>query len=183
MSPPTIYTLGHSNRTLEELLDILRQAGIQVLVDVRAQPHSAHNPQFNREALRAAVEAAGRTYHWAGRQLGGMRPAQPGSPHVALVDDSLRAYADYMDLAAFQTAAAQLVRLATGASLAILCAERLPERCHRSLIADYLALQGVRVVHLIARGEAREHLLSAHARRESMQLVYDRHTTDVLELD
>ncbi len=117
MSPPTIYTLGHSTRTLEELLD------------------------------------------------------------------SRRAYADYMDLAAFQTAAAQLVRLATGAPLAILCAERLPECCHRSLIADYLSLHGVRVVHLIARGEAREHLLSALARRESMQLVYDRHTTGMLDLD
>lgn len=177
-----IYTVGHGSRSLDELLNLLLGAGIHTVVDVRAQPQSRRHPHFSGEPLRAALEKTGLIYHWAGRQLGGMRRPRAGSLHTALAEDGLRGYADHMETDAFQTAATQLVRLAARAPTAILCAEREPEHCHRSLIADYLTLQGVRVVHLIEEGEAREHRLRPEVRRESAQLIYDRNTTGALSL-
>ncbi len=177
----TLYTVGHSNRSLDELLEMLVAEGIDTLVDVRAQPHSSRHPQFSGDALRAGVEGAGMIYHWAGRQLGGRRPVSTDSRHRAL-EQGLRGYADYMDTGDFQRAAAQLRNMAAKSPCAILCAERLPENCHRNLIADYLTLQAVRVVHLVNPGEQREHQLSATARRESSELVYDRNVSGELGL-
>jgi uncharacterized protein (DUF488 family) len=173
MEPLTLYTVGHGNRTLEELLALLREQGIQSLVDVRAQPHSGHNPQFSEAVLRAALAGEDMLYHWAGRQLGGRRPPQPASRHGALAED-LRGYADYMDSAAFRQAALQLQGMAAQGATAILCAEREPAHCHRRLIADYLTLRGVRVVHLLTAGDCCEHMLSPEVRRESAELIYDR---------
>ncbi len=181
-SPPvTLYTVGHSNRTLRELIDLLTAAGVTTLVDVRAQPHSSRHPQFEGGVLRDAAEGAGMVYHWAGRQLGGRRPVSPTSPHVAL-EEGLRGYADYMDTEAFRRGAAQLVQLASRGPTAVLCAERLPEHCHRGLLSDYLTLQGVRVVHLVAPADSREHQLSPSLRRDSAALVYDRQTSGRLDL-
>jgi len=177
----TLYTVGHGTRQLDELIALLTQAGVVTLVDVRAQPRSQHNPQFNDDSLRAACERAGIVYHWAGRQLGGLRTPRPDSPHVAL-EEGRRGFADHMDTEAFRKGASQLRQLAGRGACAILCAERDPARCHRALIADYLTLQGLRVVHLIAPGESREHLLSPEVRRESAALVYDRQTTGRLDL-
>jgi len=177
----TLYTVGHGNRRLEDLIALLKSAGIESLVDVRAQPRSQHNPQFNDDSVRAACETAGIAYHWAGRQFGGLRALRPGSPHAAL-EESRRGFADHMDTETFRKGASQLQHLAARGACAILCAERDPGRCHRALIADYLTLQGMRVVHLIAPGESREHLLSPEARRESAALVYDRQTTGRLDL-
>lgn len=178
----TLYTVGHGNRKIEELISMLKETGVDTLVDVRAQPRSRHNPQFNDDALRLACENAGIVYHWAGRQLGGMRAPRPDSPHLAL-DEGLRGFADHMDTDVFQKGAAQLLNLAARDVCAMLCAERDPTQCHRSLIADYLTLQGVRVVHLIAPGETREHALSPAVRRESAALVYDRQVSGRLGLD
>jgi uncharacterized protein (DUF488 family) len=178
----TLYTVGHGNRKIEELVSLLKEAGVDTLVDVRAQPRSRHNPQFNDDALRLACENAGIVYHWAGRQLGGMRAPRPDSPHAAL-DENLRGFADHMDTDVFQKGASQLQHLAARGVCAMLCAERDPAQCHRSLIADYLTLQGARVVHLIARGETREHALSPAVRRESAALVYDRQVSGRLGLD
>ena len=178
----TLYTIGHGTRRIGELIALLQEAGVVTLVDVRAQPRSRHNPQFNDDALRLACENADIVYHWAGRQLGGMRAPRPDSPHRAL-DEGLRGFADHMDTDAFQKGAAQLQNLATRDSCAILCAERDPARCHRSLIADYLTLQGWRVLHLLTPGETREHLLSPAARRESAALVYDRQVSGELGLE
>ena len=180
-APVTLYTVGHSNRPLAELIALLKDAGVSILVDVRAQPRSQRHPQFNDDSLRAACEHAGIAYHWAGRQLGGMRAPRADSPHRAL-DEKRRGFADHMDTDAFQKGAAQLRNMAARAPSAILCAEREPRDCHRALIADYLALQGVRVVHLIAPGERREHALSPEARRESATLIYDRNLSGELEL-
>jgi uncharacterized protein (DUF488 family) len=181
-APPMLYTAGHSNRSAPELVALLRNAGVETLVDVRAVPRSRRNPQFDSEALRKALEPVGITYHWAGRQLGGRRPARAGSVHRALEEEGLRGYADYMDEPQFERAVAQLMSLARRAPTAILCAERDPMHCHRSLIADYLVLAGVRVVHLIDVGEDHEHQLRPEARRESARLVYDRNTTAELGL-
>lgn len=179
---PTLYTAGHGNRKIEELIGLLKEAGVDTLVDVRAQPRSRRNPQFNDDALRAACEGAGIVYHWAGRQLGGMRAPRADSPHRAL-DENRRGFADHMDSEAFKNGVGQLQKLAGQGVCAMLCAESDPARCHRALIADYLVLQGVRVLHLIAPGETREHVLSPEARRESAALVYDRQVSARLQLE
>jgi uncharacterized protein (DUF488 family) len=165
----TLYTVGHGNRKIEELISLLKEAGADTLVDVRAQPRSRHNPQFNDDSLRLACENAGIAYHWAGR-------------HLAL-DENLRGFADHMDTESFQKGAFQLQHLAASGVCAMLCAELDPAYCHRSLIADYLMLQGARVVHLVAPGKSREHVLSPGVRRESAALVYDRQLSGQLALD
>ncbi len=182
MNERELYTVGHSHRTLPALVELLRASGIHTVVDVRAHPHSARLPQFHGDALRAGVEQSGMVYHWAGRQLGGRRAPRPNSRHIALHEEGLRGYADFMDTEDFKRGAAQLLRLAGKDPTAMLCAERLPEHCHRSLISDYLVLQGVRVIHLLDPGETQEHQLRQEARRESAQLIYDRHATGTLDL-
>lgn len=176
-----IYTVGHSSRAAAELVELLLNHAITALVDVRAQPYSSRFPQFSTDSLRQTLSQAGIVYHWAGRQLGGRRAPQAGSRHSAL-DAGLRGYADYMETDSFCRAAAQLVNMAVRAPTAILCAERLPEQCHRRLFADYLTLQGVQVIHLIDLDDTREHVLSDEARRESAQLIYDRNRTVDLKL-
>ncbi len=177
----TIWTIGHSNRSIEELIAMLSEAGIATLVDVRAQPRSARHPQFNEQSLRASCGQASIVYHWAGRHLGGKRALQFNSPHSAL-DEGRRGFADHMGTEAFRRAVSQVVNLAARAPTAMLCAERDPQQCHRALIADYLVLQGLRVVHLMASGASHEHLLSPQARRESAALIYDRQATAELDL-
>ncbi len=176
-----LYTVGHSSRGAAELVQLLANQAVTALVDVRAQPHSSRFPHFSTDSLRRTLDTAGIAYHWAGRQLGGRRAPRPGSQHSALAA-GLRGYADYMETDNFSRAAAQLANMAARGPTAILCAERLPEQCHRRLIADYLTLQGIQVIHLIDQGETREHVLSAEARRESAQLVYDRNMTVDLNL-
>lgn len=178
-----VFTIGHSNRSGEELLALLGAAGIRTLIDVRAQPVSSRHPQFNTDTLRALLETSGIAYHWAGRQLGGLRAARPDSPHTALPAGGLRSYADHMETDAFQRGVTQLLKLAGQSPAVMMCAERAPEDCHRTLIADYLLLQGVTVVHLIDLAEQREHQLDARARRESLRLVYDRGVSGALALD
>lgn len=181
MNTVTLFTIGHGNRRLDEFFSVLTERTIQSLVDVRAQPFSRRFPHFATDALRESAEDLGIVYHWAGRRLGGRRSTEPDSPHHAL-ERGLRGYADYMETDRFQESATQLARLATKSTTAILCAERSPERCHRRLIADYLTLRGVEVVHLMDRGDARIHQLSVEARRESAQLIYDRHVSAELDL-
>jgi uncharacterized protein (DUF488 family) len=176
-----IYTVGHSSRAAAELVELLEKHAIKAVVDVRAQPHSSRYPQFSTDSLRHTLDLAGIVYHWAGRQLGGRHASRAGSRHSAL-EAGLRGYADYMETGSFGRAATQLVNMASRAPTAILCAERLPEHCHRRLIADYLVLKGLPVMHLIDLGETCEHVLSAEARRESAQLVYDRNATLELKL-
>jgi len=181
MRTATLYAIGHGNRSLDEFIRLLTEQAIESLVDVRAQPHSSRLPHFSMKALRGSMEESGIVYHWAGRQLGGRRPARPDSRHSAL-EEELRGYADFMETDPFQASAVQLVNLAAKSRTAMLCAERSPERCHRRLIADYLTLQGMEVVHLIDRDDARTHQLSPEARRESAQLIYDRHVNAELDL-
>lgn len=179
--PLTVWSIGHSTRSIEELIEMLTQAEVATLVDVRAQPRSTRNPQFNEEKLRESCGQANLVYHWAGRHLGGKRPPRLDSPHIAM-DEGRRGFADHMGTEIFKKAISQFLSLVARAPTAILCAEREPESCHRNLIADYLLLQGLHVVHLIAPGVSREHLLSAQARRESATLIYDRQVTAVLDL-
>lgn len=177
-----LYTVGHGSRGGDELIELLRAAAVATLVDIRAQPQSRRHPQYNMAMLREAAGRAGLAYHWAGRQLGGMRAPRADSRHWALRDDGLRGFADYIDDAGFQRGLAQLLKLAAAGPTAMLCAEREPLNCHRSVIADYLVLQGARVLHLMSPGELREHQLRPEARRESAALIYDRQATAALDL-
>jgi uncharacterized protein (DUF488 family) len=173
LSGVTIYSVGHGDRPLARFVALLQSAAIVTLVDVRAQPGSRRHPQYDMEPLREALARANIVYHWAGRALGGHREARADSAHTALTG-AMRGYADHMETEAFARGIAQLVHLAAKSPTAMMCAERQPEHCHRSLIADYLVLKGIAVEHLIDPGETREHLLDPRARRESVQLVYDR---------
>jgi uncharacterized protein (DUF488 family) len=169
-----IFSIGHGDRPIAEMLAILSAREVRTLVDVRARPVSVRHAQFMQEALRRSLEAEGIAYHWAGRQLGGFRPARAASRHKALTDASLRGFADYMEGAEFQRGARQLMSLAgKQGPLAFMCSERDPAHCHRSLIADFLARSGVEVIHLLEPGVERPHVLNSRARIESNMLVYD----------
>jgi len=175
-----LFSIGHSNRNIPQLVEILTAADIQVVVDIRATPGSKRHPQYNQQDLRASLEESGFIYHWAGRQLGGRRHPKSDSPHHALKVDAMRGFADHMESDSFERASIQLVNLAMKANTAMLCAERLPENCHRSLISDYLVLKGLSVLHLLDGEDIREHQLSPHARVESAALVYDRYSNNSL---
>jgi uncharacterized protein (DUF488 family) len=167
-----LYTVGHSNRTLADFMGMLREAGIAFVADVRAYPFSRRHPQFDRPRLEHDLGMVGIDYRWVGEALGGRRKARPGSAHISL-SESFRGYADHMETAAFEAAVGELVVLGDGARLAFMCAERLPEDCHRGLIADWLATRGVGVTHLLHPGIAREHLLDLRVRMDGRRLVYD----------
>lgn len=178
----TLFTLGHSNHSAASLLEIIRSAQVTCVVDVRAVPHSTRSPHFSQDMLRSVLSRAQVTYHWAGRALGGRRSARPDSPHVALQNAASRGFADHMGTPEFELGIAQLLNRAQHEPTAILCAEQLPEHCHRRLIADVLVLRGVRVIHLLADKQQRDHALSAAVRQESTALIYDRHITRRLDL-
>ncbi len=169
----TIYTIGHGNRATDDFLALLNGVRIECLVDVRAYPASRRHPQFTRNAFERMLAASGIDYHWNGRPMGGLRKARPGSPHLALRNASFRAYADHMMTGEFQEALSALIAQGNRAKSAIMCAERLPWRCHRSLISDSLLVRGVEVLHLIDAGEPWPHRLNAVARLDGGAVVYD----------
>jgi len=165
-----LWTAGHSNKPVSVLLEMLRAADIESLVDVRMFPMSRRWPQFNRDALARSLAAAGIEYRHA-PELGGRRKPQPDSVHLGLRDEGFRGFADYMGTAEFEHAVSVLLDGASQRRTAIMCAEALPWRCHRSLISDALVARGFEVTHLIG-GEQRVHVLTAAARVEDGQVVY-----------
>lgn len=170
---PTLYTVGHSNRSIDALLGLLADAKIATLVDVRALPRSRRHPQFNQDALEKALAAARIRYAWRGKALGGFREPRPGSRHLALREPAFRGFADHMETAPFDGALGEVLALAEGGRVAVMCAERDPAQCHRRLIADAALARGARVVHLIELGEQCEAQLAPEARLEGRTLVYD----------
>jgi len=174
MEQLTLYTIGHGLRETEAFLDLLVAEEILALIDVRTNPVSQEVGHFNEPQLRVDLDTMGIAYHWAGKPLGGLRQGRDDSPNYALRNRYLRAYADYMMSTAFAQAAMQLVNLARRGRTVIMGIEVSPERCHRSLIADYLVLQGITVLHIIDAGEIEEHYLRPEARKESAALIYDR---------
>lgn len=181
ISVPTLYTCGHSNREPGRLLEMLRWQGIGRLIDIRRYPVSRRHPGFTREIFQPWIEAAGIRYQWEGEMLGGRRTARQDSPHSALAED-LRGFADHMESQGFIRLAGVLVRMAAMERIALMCSERLPEHCHRTLVADYLFANGCRIVHLIDEGEAREHRLHPRAVRVGDTVVYNREMTLPLDL-
>jgi uncharacterized protein (DUF488 family) len=167
----TVSTVGHSTRSADELIELLLAHGIAVLVDVRTVPRSRHNPQFDQSALPATLEAAGLAYrHMA--DLGGLRKPRPDSPHTAWTNPSFRGYADHMDTPAFALALDQLIALARERSTAVMCAEAVPWRCHRSLIADALLARGIEVRHIHDARLAEPHRLTPFARIVGARVAY-----------
>ncbi|HEY3567772.1 MAG TPA: DUF488 domain-containing protein [Thermoanaerobaculia bacterium] len=160
---PPVFTVGHSTRPIEDLLALLSEHGVQTLVDVRRFPGSRRHPQYSRDALAASLAAAGIQYvHEPG--LGGRRAARPDSPHTAWRVDAFRGYADYMETPEFQAALERLIQRASEETVAILCAEAVPWRCHRRLISDALVARGVQVMHILSPGRANPHELDSNAR-------------------
>ena len=173
----TLYTIGHSTRTLDELIAALQAHQIQTLVDIRAFPMSRRLPQFNREALEKSLPEAGIRYVWM-KALGGYRKKTLAeSPNIALRNDSFRNYADYMLSAEFEAAAAELVALAKSSHTAYMCAERMYFQCHRMLVSDWLVAHGHEVLHIDTlniegTGPVKRHELMAEARMVDGRLVY-----------
>lgn len=161
-----IRTVGHSSRSWEAFLALLRAFSVEVVCDVRAWPNSRRFPQFNRSAMEEALSRAGILYQWMGKRLGGHRRRGLGesSPNLALSDGALRNYADHMQGREFQCALDDLIATAEHARVAVMCAERDYANCHRRLLSDALAARGVEVVHILGPGESTGHRLSPGAR-------------------
>lgn len=181
---PRVLTLGHSTRTLDELVALLREFGATELVDVRRFPGSRRHPHFNGPALARHLESLGIGYAHE-PDLGGRRAPRPDSPNTAWRVAAFRAYADHTASAEFQAALGRLRARAEAGRPAILCAEAVPWRCHRQLIADALVAQGVEVTHILGRGQSRAHVLHPAAVRgadgvlvypaEGQPSLFDRH--------
>jgi uncharacterized protein (DUF488 family) len=179
---PTIYTIGHGNRPLEELESLLAENGIGCLVDVRAFPGSRRHPHFGRGELEQSLPAEGIRYVWEGKALGGRRRPRADSPHVAMRNDSFRAYADHMQSEEFHAGVERLLELARDIRPAIMCAERLPWQCHRYMISDYLVAHGIEVMHVIDASPPRAHKLRTEARLSGDDLIYDVGTQPGLDI-
>jgi uncharacterized protein (DUF488 family) len=168
----TLYTIGHSTRTLDELIAALRAHNIQTLVDIRSFPMSRRLPHFNREALAETLAASGIQYVWM-KDLGGMRKKiRDDSPNVALRHPSFRNYADHMLTPEFHQAIGELLRLADQSRTAYMCAERVYFRCHRMLVSDWLLAHGHNVLHIDAEGPVRPHRQTPEARLVGNDLIY-----------
>ena len=171
MTRPVIFTVGHSTRSLNELVAILRAHGVERLVDVRTIPRSRHNPQFNRETLSKALHNRCLSYRHM-KALGGLRHPRPGSINMGWRNASFRGFADYMQTPAFEEALASLLRLAEQKPTAIMCAEAVPWRCHRSLIADALTARGYEVRDIMSVTNAKPHILMTMARVHGQHVTY-----------
>jgi uncharacterized protein (DUF488 family) len=168
---PTIYTVGHSTRTLEELVAMLKAHGVRAVADVRLIPRSRRYPHFNDNALAASLPPLGLRY-LPFKSLGGRRRPAPDSPNVGWRNESFRGYADYMRTDTFRRALDELTAVATGTPVAIMCAEAVPWRCHRSLIADALLVRGWGVLDVMSESKATPHKLTPFARVDGLQITY-----------
>lgn len=171
MSVHAVHTVGHSTRSLLDLVSVLRHYDVELLVDIRGIPRSRHTPQFNSEELDADLPRYGLGYvHLP--ELGGRRPSRDGSPNTGWRNKSFRGYADHMQTETFRAGLEQLLRLTERWRPAIMCAEAVPWRCHRSLVGDALLVRGLRVVDIFDVDKAREHNLTSFAKVEGDRILY-----------
>ncbi len=171
MKEQVIWTIGHSTRPIQEFLDLLTRQKIRCLVDVRAIPFSRHNPQYNQDTLSKFLQTAEITYsHFPA--LGGRRKSRSDSKNTGWRNASFRGYADYMQTPDFQAALNDLTALAARTATAIMCAEAVPWRCHRSLIADAFIAQGGAVLEIMGDSEPRQHRLPAWAHVDNGVVTY-----------
>jgi len=168
---PIVLTIGHSTRTLEEFIGLLQTHGATRVVDVRTVPRSRHNPQFNKASLPRALKRAGLGYvHLPG--LGGLRQAKRDSVNVGWRNASFRRYADYMQTPDFEQSLEELIRLANQDRIALMCAEAVPWRCHRSLIADALLVRGIRTEDIMSSTRRQVDVLTPFAKVRGTTITY-----------
>ena len=168
---PIVLTIGHSTRTLEEFIGLLQAHGATRVVDVRTVPQSRHNPQFNRASLPGSLKKAGLGYvHLPG--LGGLRHARRDSVNLGWRNTSFRGYADYMQTPEFEQGVDELVQLANREQIALMCAEAVPWRCHRSLIADSLLARGIRTEDIMCPTRRHVHTLTPFAKVRGTTITY-----------
>ncbi len=168
-------TIGHSTHALEEFIGLLLAHGVNTVADVRTIPRSRHNPQFNQDSLPQALEAAGIAYlHLPG--LGGLRHTHADSPNMAWRNTSFRGFADYMQTPEFEESLRRVMELASRQRVALMCAEAVPWRCHRSLIADSLTVHGIAVEHIISKTHRQPHKLTPWAHVQGMRITYPAET-------
>jgi uncharacterized protein (DUF488 family) len=167
----TIFTIGHSTRTLDELIELLRAHGIRRVIDIRTIPRSRHNPQYNRRTLGPALRSRKIGYvHLKG--LGGLRRAKADSGNAGWHNASFRGFADYMQTAEFDAGLERAIKLAETKPSALMCAEAVPWRCHRSLVADALAARKIPVEHIMSVTRASQHKLTSFARVRGKKVTY-----------
>src|SRR5512135_3185805 len=171
MTPLVVFTIGHSTRPIKEFTRLLKAHGVQRVIDVRTIPRSRHNPQFNRDQLSPALHSARIHYrHMPG--LGGLRHARRGSANTGWRNARFRGYADYMQTSAFAESLAHCIELAKCERTVLMCAEAVPWRCHRSLLADALLVKGIAVKEITSAIRTRSHVLTPWARVNRTQVTY-----------
>jgi uncharacterized protein (DUF488 family) len=171
MTPELVCTIGHSNRSIEDFIELLRQNGIACLLDIRTVPKSRHNPQFGQDQLAASLAEARIEYRYQ-RGLGGLRHPRKDTQNAGWRNPSFRGYADYMQTEEFAANVDAVVELCRTRSCALMCAEAVPWRCHRSLVADALLVRGVRVDDIIDARQRRPHKLTPFARVDGGRITY-----------
>jgi uncharacterized protein (DUF488 family) len=169
--PSVLWTIGHSTRPIEELVGLLKLHGIQILVDVRTIPFSRRNPHFHQEALAQSVREIGLQYQHM-PVLGGRRKTRPDSVNVGWRNSGFRGYADYMQTQEFWDGLEELVDIGQQSPSAVMCAEAVPWRCHRTLIADALVIRGWTVHHIISASSLKMHTLTPFASLDAGRLTY-----------
>jgi uncharacterized protein (DUF488 family) len=177
-SPNTIHTIGHSTRTIEDFIALLKTHSIDLLVDVRRWPASRRCPQFNRAALADSLSSEKINYLWRG-DLGGFRKPLADSPNTGWRVATFRAYADFMMTQEFSAIMNELEQIARKSSIALMCAEAVPWRCHRQLLADAFVVRGWAVRHIMD-DNCHPHTLSDFAERNGQQLVYGKNNQQKL---
>jgi uncharacterized protein (DUF488 family) len=166
-----VCTIGHSNRSIEEFIGLLKQNQIACVLDIRTVPKSRHNPQFGQDQLPDSLAAAGIEYRYLAG-LGGLRRPRPDSPNSGWRNTSFRGYADYMQSEEFAQNVDTVIALAQDTRCALMCAEAVPWRCHRSLVADALLVRGIPVEEIIGPQKPRPHKLTPFARVDGLRITY-----------
>jgi uncharacterized protein (DUF488 family) len=167
----TVFTVGHSTRPIDELISLLNSHGVKRVIDIRTIPRSRHNPQFNREMLAASLRASGIGYVHL-KKLGGLRHARPDSINLGWRNTSFRGFADYMQTPEFEAGLERAMKLAKSKPSALMCAEAVPWRCHRSLVADALVVRHIPVEHIIGTSRANLHKITPFARIYRTRITY-----------
>jgi uncharacterized protein (DUF488 family) len=169
--PLVVMTIGHSTRPIAEFVQLLKAHQVERLVDVRSVPRSRHNPQFNRDQLSPSLHSA-RIHYTYMAGLGGFRHSSADSVNAGWHNKSFRGYADYMQTEEFRNCLEDLIRLAEQERVAIMCAEAVPWRCHRSLIADALLVRGIEAREITSATSTRIHSLTPFARVRGTRITY-----------
>jgi len=171
MKRPCIFTVGHSTRSIDEFVELIRAHGVREIADVRSIPRSRHNPQFNADVLEHSLKQKDISYEHI-KELGGLRHARKDSPNCGWRNASFRGFADYMATPEFSQGLDLLINIAKARETAIMCAEAVPWRCHRSLIGDALTKKGWMVRDIMSKTTATRHLLTPFLRMRKGQLIY-----------